>query len=480
MANISNISLPREKCMRCGNESDILMSSHTLFDEVTGLCGHRFCKSCFRKENTNLNSSSPYTFTCPCCHILFYENMLSLKEAILFGEAVRIRNHMSSLLIVDDLVISTEERIYLKELNQSVINKLEKALLLNPTNFIYLLLLNFSCGFSHRLLIETNTSIDSFEFYRLKQFDYAFKLLDYPTIPENLSFLRSDWCSQLASVFSVYHNYPAALKYAKLAYEYCLRSSNHTKLSDYKASYLKARASFAELPPLRFAVGDEVEFLLEAGSEWKPGKIVELYYRERDFDIPFTAPYLIQHPGDNEGDPPVCAWVMADMSRCVRRPGVRSIEETRYQTRLNAKVAELDSVYSSDDFIQKVYSTLAQDHEFVEMLKSTWGIELSAYAIQIYRMFVMYRHPLIRTDTGYYLPSCEEVIAEIKAYFDPLYIPIPVSSDAAPSAVGIYTMYRDSLDIRAIILHIFLVNCSNKIVTSTKSTILLDDFDVQG
>ena len=112
--------------------------------------------------------------------------------------------------------------------------------------------------------------------------------------------------------------------------------------------------------------------------------------------------------------------------------GVRSIEDTRYQTRLDAKVAELSQVYCSEGFIQVIYNMLARDREFVDMLRSVWQVELSAVTVRLYRMLVMYREPLVRTDSGYHIPTAEEVIAGIRAYFDPARL----SGDAAPSAAG--------------------------------------------
>ena len=252
----------------------------------------------------------------------------------------------------------------------------------------------------------------------------------------------------MAVIFYANRNYSAALKHSKHAYEQCLRSSDHRELFTYKSLYLKSRAAFAELPPLRFAVGDEVEFLpeLETGSEWKLGRVVELYYRERDFDITFCAPYRLQLLDDSDSDqPPVYAWVKADIDRYVRKVGNRSIEETRYQARLDAKVAELSLVYWSVELIKDIYTTLAQDREFVEMLQSVWQdrefvemlqsvwqVELSKPMLNLYRLLVMSREPFLRTDTGYHIPTADEVIAAIRAFFDPSHL----SSDAAPSAAG--------------------------------------------
>ena len=139
--------------------------------------------------------------------------------------------------------------------------------------------------------------------------------------------------------------------------------------------------------------------------------------------------------------PPVSTWVKADIDRYVRKVGFRSIEDTRYQARLDTKVEELARVYCSEEFIQDLYCTLAKDREFVDMLRSVWHLK--------YRLLVMYRQALVRTDSGYHVPSSEEVIAGIKAYFDPGHL----VSDAAPSAVVDWS--GDSPQIRAKVLKIF-------------------------
>ena len=107
---------------------------------------------------------------------------------------------------------------------------------------------------------------------------------------------------------------------------------------------------------------------------------------------------------------------------------------------------ELAQVYCSREFTLGIYRTLAQDREFVEMLLSVWHIELSDNAIHIFRFLVMYRQPLVHTDSGYHIPSSEEVIAGIRAYFDPAQL----SPDSAPSAED-----SSSEGVRAYIMSMF-------------------------
>ena len=67
MELVSVFSFLSSTCMKCQNESDILLCS-TSPGGIKGLCNHRFCQSCFRIENMDLASSPPHTSKCPCCH----------------------------------------------------------------------------------------------------------------------------------------------------------------------------------------------------------------------------------------------------------------------------------------------------------------------------------------------------------------------------------------------------------------------------
>ena len=112
--------------------------------------------------------------------------------------------------------------------------------------------------------------------------------------------------------------------------------------------------------------------------------------------------------------------------------GVRSIGDSRYQTRSDAKIDELARVYCSEEFMLGIYRVLAEDREFVDMLQSVWQVELSVSLLHLFRALVMLRDPIVRTDSGYHMPMSEEVIAGIRAFFDPAHL----RADAVPSAVG--------------------------------------------
>ena len=304
--------------MKCRAESDILLSSITSF-RVGGLCDHKICQSCFRKEDKDLASRPPNIYTCPCCHGLFYDNIQSIDDAILIGEAATLFNYISPQLFSVRGTVMAGDLIRIHEMNKLVIEKLELGLQSNPTNFDIMHSLNVSCS-DGAFCLESHDEINfQSKFYRLRLFDYSLRILDHPAISVGPETVKTDCYHHLAEIFSEYHNYSASFKYAKLAYEHCVRSTEHRDLSSHsRALYLKSRADFAKLSKLRFAVGDEVEFLheLETGNEWRLGKVLELYYWEPGFDKNFSAPYRIQLLDVSADQPPVCLGQSRPRSLC--------------------------------------------------------------------------------------------------------------------------------------------------------------------
>ena len=86
-----NLSLPRKRCMKCGVESNILLSTIT---PDCANCSHKFCQDCFREENLAFDLN--HTLTCPCCHGSFFESMKSIDEAILICESATISEYLPS------------------------------------------------------------------------------------------------------------------------------------------------------------------------------------------------------------------------------------------------------------------------------------------------------------------------------------------------------------------------------------------------
>ena len=259
--NIINISLPREQCMKCQDKSTILLCAFT-HSGVVGLCSHKFCRTCFLKANTGSALSPTYTFICPCCHILLYQNMRLIDEAILIGEAATLSVYIfphisppSQDSFATDEDADDEDILRYNDMNKLVIEKLETALQANPNNFDTLYALFLSCSYGHTYLLEHDMSATLSDYYGAKLFSYSLKLLDHSSLSGPRESVTAECFLQLSCVFNIYRNYPAALTYAKLAY-------THTPLSTYKALHLKAQTAVDAMPPLRFAVGDEVEFLL--------------------------------------------------------------------------------------------------------------------------------------------------------------------------------------------------------------------------
>ena len=129
-------------------------------------------------------------------------------------------------------------------------------------------------------------------------------------------------------------------------------------------------------------------------------------------------------------------------------------------------------MYFSKEFIRDICHTLAQDHEFVEMLQSVWQIELSESTIHLYRQLVMYREPLVRTDSGFHVLSTTEAITGIRAYFDPAHLS---DDDAASSEEGEDSFSRR---IRANILSSFRLTLDHSPLTD--ATGVIHSLDVQG
>ena len=251
----------------------------------------------------------------------------------------------------------------------------------------------------------------------------------------------------IARTFAANTNAVMSVKYYKLAYAFALRTTNQSHIDYCKEKLMLEMKCLVVLPPLRFAVGDKLlcrveeeqeEEEGEEWEEWKPCEVIEVHYRERDDPLHYCAPYrarvlagdgsLTGSPGDalassgKGGDEtpvlaPVYITIEDDSDAHIRRPGWISLEASRFEARLDAQVEELMSVYCSQEFIRAIYLTLRADEAFCARLRDEWQLEISEPLLYLYRMFVMYRQPLVRTDSGYHIPTAEEVIAEIKAYF---------------------------------------------------------------
>ena len=205
------------------------------------------------------------------------------------------------------------------------------------------------------------------------------------------------------------------VKYFKLAYAFALRANYHGRLSSLKGGLRAAMERLDDQPKLRFAVGDQIE-CLDADGEWQRGKVIEIRYYERDSPLDYCAPYRVQLLGsyqencEGEGDvqtpseAPELLIIEADLDTLIRKVGKISIEETRWESRLDAKIAELSRVYCSKEFIQAVYTSIKADAAFCTNLEGG-RTPMTLPLMYLYRMLIMYRKPFVRTDSGYHVPT---------------------------------------------------------------------------
>ena len=421
------------KCMVCKQKKDLVWCSDLIEFQ---LCKHVVCKSCFRQKNCHLKSQS---YICSVCKGPYY-SVSSMSEALAVGEG-------AYLYLIASKQVNTVEKNknnitdYIKYPSlQAAISYFENATA-NHSASISALLFLISC---YKLLISclpdglrTETAIECTKLYKC-----CLQLIDMNQ-PDDSSQLKQGlhyYYSLIGGMFLMNGNYYAAAKYQKLAYGMCLRSEDHTNLSKYKASLINAKELVDMSPSLRFAIGAEVECLCSKTGEWMRGEVVEERYREPDFPLKYCAPYRVRvletvdvddwsddgerkQESDSEVKPPRTTTepdhiiVEDDSDRLIRRPGVLSIEETRYEALLERKLEELSYVYCSKEFIQGVYDVLKADEIFCAKLLSMYRIELTVDLLYRYRMLAMYRRHLRRTESGYALPTQEQVIEDMRVFF---------------------------------------------------------------
>ena len=406
-------------------------------------CGHIFCQACFRLANID-DVDKPL---CPFCRIACYTHTLSLDEAVLLGEGAYLESDAKRQLA------SSVDKEQIHATYKLAIDKFEQASILNALNFntwvsLYLLYINAtdtlplgpksSTDFKHLnplssadlsiLTPARNRSKDEI-YYNSKIHDSGIVILNLGLdttggFDEIISAYVKKWCINaavyLATIYERNANYPTSLKYWKLAYgggvKYCYPDAARDMLRSLK----EVKVLFDNVSKPRFSIGEEVECLFEAAGEWLACRITEHHYHEPEYALSYNAPYRVQllEESDSGVEAPPYMAVKLDIDRYIRKVRVRSIEETRCQGMLDAKVAELTKVYCAKEFMRDIYLILRQDREFCMMLHHKWGIELSEHMLYIYRMLVMYRQPLVRTDSGYHVPTKEEVIAGIRTYFE--------------------------------------------------------------
>ena len=435
------------KCMVCKQKKDLLW-----FSDLSDfqLCNHVVCKSCFRQKNYHLKSSS---YICPVCKGPYY-CVSSMREALVVGEGAHLYLKASKEA---NTIEKNETNViaYVRYTSlQTAIHYFEHAIISHPISMSVLLFMTvcykfmiFRYGSSHDTL-RAEIGIDCTKLYK-----YCLTLIDLTQSngDSHLKLRLHYYYNLIGGMFMMNGNLYDTVKYYKLAYGMCLRSGDHTSLSKYKNDLKTVKDLLDMLSPLRFAIGDEVECLCSKTGEWVDGEVVELHYREPGLPLKYSAPYRVRVLEAEEDDgsddderkqasdsalkpahtttEPDHIIVEDDSDRLIRRAGVLSIEETRYEAVLERKVEEMAYVYCSAEFIQGVYSVLKADEVFCSKLLSMYQIELTDDVLYKYRMLVMYRQHMCRTESGYEWPTVAQVVEDIRLFFvidrDP-----PASKDA--------------------------------------------------
>ena len=398
-----------------------------------GLCGHISCQSCFTLKNKTKVSKS---YSCPVCMGPFYYSLSSLAEAIMIG--VGAYYHFCSSRCEMKVGDNDEYTFSTKQLDN-----FESLIVSHPNSICGLIFLISSL--SSVVNIAERVEPDLYDNDKITLFckrrpeitsnittmyKCCLNLLDMTDHESSFLFttcLDIYYC-HIGHAFAINSNTVMSFKYSKLAYAFALRCDRPQLINQYKRNLMLMKSKLDVLPPMRFVVGDKVLCRDKEADEWRSCEVVELHYRERDDPLHYCAPYRVKGlagddcPGEASSDKggddvPVYLTVEDDSDALVRRPGWISLEAARFEARLDAKVDELLAVYCSPEFIQGIYRTLRADEAFCARLHEDWQLEFSEHVLYLFRMLIMYRQPLVRTDSGYHIPTADEVIAGIREFF---------------------------------------------------------------
>ena len=465
-------------CLNCSSIHGPFMNSNG--PNGVEACEHTFCINCFTNQNRNQHILA---FQCPCCNLQCFRPCASLQEAILFGEGAYLQSISLDYNLTS--ILTNHHTLIL------ALNKFEETLNLYPNNIVTLSFTIKSFYLLFQYYSERRNSENKnenyhennmkFNLYTNKLYYYINNLFQVYTNPPTTTSTNNNtnhdivtlidmegYYAILASLFEMNKNTYYALKYNKLAYDYCIRN-NRSAIDMCQVHYSRTKTLFEQQPKLRFMVGDTVEFTNDS-CMWQRGTIAELYYRETTFPLEYNAPYRIipslpaaaatveklasaavavkkvaatHTPSSTAAALPASEsvvgseviYVKEDNDRYIRKIGVRAIHETRYQPELDVKINELSYVYCSKEFITNIYNILKQDKAFCIQLERIYGIKLTLNVLYLYRILVIYPQRMTRTDSGYHIPTHDEVISGIRAYFDPTHTTTPITSSTTTATV---------------------------------------------
>ena len=379
-------------------------------------CRHIFCVGCFTNANETID---PTNYICPCCKKDFYKPLISFEQAKLMGMGAFYMLQYKSCHFPQQ-----KEQIAIQA------NKVfEMALAIDSTHLECLQLIVYMLHNYALSIITAPGKKDELGVATQQIHDYCMGLLEcvkeYTDERGVCSLAGIDYCHYaLADSLVWSSNFDAALPYSKLAYLNSMRSGNHSldgmcqrQLGVIKNSPFKTN--------LRFSVGDVVQCHVAATDSWWEGKVVEIHYHEKVFALSYNAPYRIRlieeldPPEVKISDEPMPVFIVVnnDIDRFIRRPGTRAIESTRYHAKREGKFEAMSNVYCSKQFMVDVHQLLKEDPTFGDTLYRNWHVNLAIELLLYYRVLIMYRTPFVRTDTGYHVPTLQEVADGLKAFF---------------------------------------------------------------
>ena len=432
---------------------NVLLSAYNYQGCGIGNCKHYFCLECFKNE-CHISKLA----RCPCCQCDLYAFIQTFDEAVCLGKGA----YVNYCAMYEDSQSLCKDSMH-KTCTRVALSHFQDAINMNSLNLVALFCLATSSHYCFKYCDELQLTIDLTQDYQ-KSIDIMIEMKTYinniyeccPILLKNQSKCKGintdTLYTMLGDIFMYNNNHPTALYYYKKAYEQCLRSSDHTTLTQCKQRYMASKDRMSKEPALRFAVGDEVEFLIESDCnlfvEWKMCKIVELSYRERHFEHFYNAPYRVEVCDSTDDAYPnqLPVYAVADLDRYIRKEGVRAIEDTRYQTMLDDKVAELARVYCSKEFVTDIFTAFSRDPECSDML------DLSACKLYTYRMLIMHRHPLVFTHSGYHIPTTKEIITGTRDFFDPVnegtdYLAFMLGDTIQVHAIDVITLQNSLLGV---------------------------------
>ena len=491
--SITIAASPR-RCEQCQREEDLLFCTPCFgFD----LCGHVSCQSCFKLANQT--TKEPKSYACPVCMGPFYYSLSSLEEALMLGEGAYY--NLCTVRCEVEIGDSDPTKLFIdtQPLRAKHMNAFERLIELYPNSICGLIHLISCLGLIITLMQNIRPKPDENEKIVLycelhsaltlninNMYMCCMRLLDMTNHESAFLFTKclDMYYCDIAHAFSYNANVVMAVKYYKLAYTVALKTISQSLMSYCKTKLMIEMKKLAASHPLRFAVGDTVLCRGEEGEgdcEWRLCEVIELHYRKRDDPLHYCAPYRTKvisenGPGDASSgkdvdESPGYLIVEDDSDAHVRRPGWISLEAARFEARLDAKVEELLSVYCSKVFIQGIYRTLSDDEDFCTILHADWKLELSEHLMYLYRLRVLYRQPLVRADSGYHIPTAEEVIAGIKTYFySDTVTGLERKRDSAHADTNAMLKLADSLVFRYPPMALDLCSPSSKIYGTTGTT----------